>query len=305
MGKEHRELVTQTFRGGRFEDHGLDLDVLPELVTYKGLLVETAKELWRRKNPDRERLPGGFEDSLVLKVYEIGEGSVKVPICREYERAEQGSLWPESDELDEAVDLTTRMLDAVGKDMPFPDDYPIGLLGQFKEYGKSLRDDEVIEHRRPGSTAVARYTPAVRARLAECAERFYEDAVDVVGTVTMARVSPPLMTITMDDGSKVDALFAPDQEETITTALQKHATAKVRIRGRGEFANGTLRKIVAVDSAELLPEGEIPFDYASPPIWEVFEQIMRDVPEEELCKLPADAAEQHDHYIYGIPRREP
>ena len=113
------------------------------------------------------------------------------------------------------------------------------------------------------------------------------------------------MEISVDGGPEVDAPFSSDQEETITTALQKHATAKVRIRGRGGFVNGMLRKIITVDSAELLPEGEIPFDEAAPPIWEVFEQIMREVPQEELCKLPADAAEQHDHYIYGIPRREP
>lgn len=41
----------------------------------------------------------------------------------------------------------------------------------------------------------------------------------------------------------------------------------------------------------------------SPPIWEVFEKIMEDVPPEALAKLPTDAAEQHDHYIYGTPKR--
>ena len=28
-----------------------------------------------------------------------------------------------------------------------------------------------------------------------------------------------------------------------------------------------------------------------------------DIPEEEFLKLPADGAEQHDHYIYGTPKR--
>ena len=39
------------------------------------------------------------------------------------------------------------------------------------------------------------------------------------------------------------------------------------------------------------------------PIWEVFEDIMSDVPQEVIDKLPTDAAEQHDHYIYGLPKR--
>jgi hypothetical protein len=29
---------------------------------------------------------------------------------------------------------------------------------------------------------------------------------------------------------------------------------------------------------------------------------MRDVPEEEISKLPIDAAENHDYYIYGTPK---
>jgi putative addiction module CopG family antidote len=39
------------------------------------------------------------------------------------------------------------------------------------------------------------------------------------------------------------------------------------------------------------------------PIWEVFEEITKGIPEEEWAKLPIDGAEQHDHYIYGTPKR--
>ncbi|WP_199320556.1 hypothetical protein [Leptolyngbya sp. FACHB-261] len=40
------------------------------------------------------------------------------------------------------------------------------------------------------------------------------------------------------------------------------------------------------------------------PIWEIFDQIMAGMPEEELSQLPADASIQHDHYLYGLPVRE-
>ena len=40
------------------------------------------------------------------------------------------------------------------------------------------------------------------------------------------------------------------------------------------------------------------------PIWEKLLDIMADVPEEELAKLPADGASQVDHYVYGTPKRE-
>ncbi len=29
------------------------------------------------------------------------------------------------------------------------------------------------------------------------------------------------------------------------------------------------------------------------------------LPSEERAKLPSDSAEQHDHYIYGKPKRQP
>ena len=34
------------------------------------------------------------------------------------------------------------------------------------------------------------------------------------------------------------------------------------------------------------------------------EQLVADIPEDVLNNLPADSAQQHDHYIYGTPKRE-
>jgi antitoxin component of MazEF toxin-antitoxin module len=39
------------------------------------------------------------------------------------------------------------------------------------------------------------------------------------------------------------------------------------------------------------------------PIWEEIADLVADVPPEELAKLPTDGASQHDHYIYGTPKR--
>mgnify|MGYP006289999873 FL=1 len=33
------------------------------------------------------------------------------------------------------------------------------------------------------------------------------------------------------------------------------------------------------------------------------EELVADIPEEVLNELPTDSAEQHDHYIYGTPKR--
>lgn len=39
------------------------------------------------------------------------------------------------------------------------------------------------------------------------------------------------------------------------------------------------------------------------PIWESFEEASLDIPDEELDRLPTDGSYQHDHYIYGTPKR--
>ena len=41
------------------------------------------------------------------------------------------------------------------------------------------------------------------------------------------------------------------------------------------------------------------------PIWERILERSAAVPDEEWDKLPVDGAEQHDHYIYGTPKRQP
>ena len=39
------------------------------------------------------------------------------------------------------------------------------------------------------------------------------------------------------------------------------------------------------------------------PIWEKFIEASLEIPDEELDRLPIDGATQHDHYIYGTPKR--
>jgi len=38
-------------------------------------------------------------------------------------------------------------------------------------------------------------------------------------------------------------------------------------------------------------------------LWEEIEEIVQEVPEETWDQIPADGAEQHDHYLYGAPKK--
>lgn len=39
-------------------------------------------------------------------------------------------------------------------------------------------------------------------------------------------------------------------------------------------------------------------------IWEKIDEAMAEVPDEEWEKVPTDGSYQHDHYLYGTPKRE-
>ncbi|HEY9896489.1 MAG TPA: hypothetical protein V6D34_13955 [Candidatus Sericytochromatia bacterium] len=62
-------------------------------------------------------------------------------------------------------------------------------------------------------------------------------------------------------------------------------------------------QIKAKDYLEQLPADESP-QTNDRPIWEIIDDLVKDIPEEELEKLPTDGAEQHDYYIYGTPKRK-
>jgi hypothetical protein len=120
----------------------------------------------------------------------------------------------------------------------------------------------------------------------------------------MARVSLPKMTLTLEDGRDVDAVFRPEDEDAVTTALKHHGTIKLRIQGRGIFlANGTLQKVAEITEITLLQTHDNAPSMSDVPIWKAFEQIMSRVSPDKIESLPSDGASQHDYYVHGAPKR--
>jgi hypothetical protein len=305
MSLQRKTVVKHTFQGGRILDHGIDLDVLQDLLRYRELLVEVAKELWKAKNSHRANLPANFESDLALRFYEVQPNCATIPLVREYESDRQSTFLPPDDELADAVVLVASTIEAARTHQPLPGTFPKGLLQKFSDYGKTLRADEWIEHRATSGELLCRYDGVVREQLSCFAERSYEDHVDVIGEVTMAKVKKPRLTIETSEGREIEAAFRPEDEDAITTALKQHRTARLRIVGRGRFSvSGVLQRIHTVTHTQLLPAGEVPFDPTAKPIWDQFIQILGTIPEDELAKLPTDGADRHDFFIYGA-QREP
>jgi len=304
MKPTHRLLVKHAFKGGRFDDHGVDIDVLPELIAFKAILIETAKELWRAKNPDRKYLPRRFEESLQLKFYSVEPGSAVIPIERVLVVDEQGNLFEELDELDEAVELVSEAATAAEFDEPLPERFPVKVLSMFEGYGRTLKEGEYFEYNRGKQARTTKYSSLARERLIQRAVADYEDEVDIVGTVTMASVRKPKLGITLQDGREIEASFRPEDEAIVLEALTEHKIAKLQLKGRGVFKGmGILQRIIQTSTLILLPTGQMEYTEGTKPIWQIFEEIISEVPKEELKKLPTDGSTNHDHYLYGYPKR--
>jgi len=299
------ELVVHKFAGGRFDDHGLDVDVLPDLVAYKNILIETAKELWRSKHPERQRLPKNFEDSLSLKFYTIEPGSAATPLFREVEAPDAFSLFPrEPDELDQAVEVVAETIEAVADDRALPDALPKNVIPLFENYGKTLRPDERIELKPATRSRTTRYSSKERERLARLVETSYEDIVELTGEIRAADLDGSNFALKLTDGTKVFGKFSPEQEFLITDVLREHARRWLHVKGRAEFfANGQMKRLLTVEALDVQIAGEKTFDAGVRPIWEIIEEIGAAVPSGEWDKVPRDGAVNLDHYLYGHPKK--
>ncbi len=63
-------------------------------------------------------------------------------------------------------------------------------------------------------------------------------------------------------------------------------------------------QLIAHLTQQLQPEAVPQPSTSHRPIWKRAQAITADLSEAELAQLPIDGSEQHDHYIYGTPKRE-
>ncbi len=300
MTGEWKEVVILHFKGERFRDHALDLSALSELRQFQKMVAETAKALWRKSNPDRERLPRNFEDRTRLCLRRIEDGSATAPLEVFIEEPEQSVLWePEPVEVNDAINLAYRVFGAVHEDISLPEEFPKELLTEYAKWGQELGNDEVLEFAPPGKD-VARVTEHERKRLINLGESPYEDEVDVSGQVLEADVRQKKFQLWIDDRKSVQVLFAEDQEGEVTTALKDHDTVHLRVLGRGEFSpQGEMKRITKVDGLFVIREEQPIYDSNAPAIEDVLTELAKEVSIAEWNKLPQDLTNRLDYYLYG------
>lgn len=127
---------------------------------------------------------------------------------------------------------------------------------------------------------------------------------DITGTVVEADVEEKRFQIAPDEGGRVSVPFTEAQEAQIAQALRDHRHVRLRIRGKGELSpEGKIVRIHQTDEISAVPNLDWKYDPTARPIGEIIDEISKDVPDEEWAKLPSDLSENHDHYLYGVPKR--
>jgi hypothetical protein len=132
------------------------------------------------------------------------------------------------------------------------------------------------------------------------------DFVDLIGEVRLADLDGRDFSLQLDDGTKIQGKFTPEQESIITEALREHSSRRLRVKGQAEFmaASGKIKRIVSLAEIAIQNVGDVPYDPSARPIWEEVMELGASIPDEEWAKVPTDLAKNLDHYLYGSPKEE-
>lgn len=296
------DLATLRFDGARFDGHALDVECTQELVAYRKIVLECAKAIWRRNNPIRERLPKNFEEGFRLQFDRLDDGSASVPLRRVIEGSQAAFDLGNRDEFDEAAQLVDAAIAAGDEDALLPANFPSNVIVLFRDFGTTLREDEVLFTRARHSQNEARYSARSRARLANWTEPTYEDVIEVVGEVQMASVKGQFSMLVSEPGQQqVSGKFNTEQEAQVLEALQQHRTTRLSVRGIGEFgtADRQLRRFSRIDRVvrwhpETVPEGN-----GVVGLWAKLDAIAEELPIGAWDAVPRDLSLRVDEFVYG------
>ena len=303
-----QHLKTLRFSGGRFEQNPgwLGFDALTELLAYKDLLIETASEEWKRRDPKIRHSSKWFKENLCLGFREIQEGSCMVNV--EQVSANQLDLFGMDYGVisNQAVEIIDNTLIAARHNMRLPEDLPSKVIPLLNDWGKMLRDDECIDLSE-GNKKGAIFDVNTRKKLQTFQSKPYQDLVELTGEVRATNLKKGTggsFKILLENSEIIPGVFTHEQEATVTEALRDHRQVQLWVKGMGEFdPSGQLQHIKNIDRLEIRKPGERPVDPIGPSIWEKIARIRESIPEEAWDDVPTDLASNLDHYLYGTPKK--
>ncbi len=174
--------------GRRFDGARLPLDVLTDLPALRDLVAALAKHEFRQNNPDRKRVPQGFDKAISFSLIDVEDGSA-VPIIALDDDVAQQNL-PNigagmSEVVHRAFEQIAKIYDDAERDR-FPSALPLDAIRALSKFGASIQEDERIEF--SGTTGadgnVIRLDAFRRKRLLTRVRETYTTEFENVGVLT-------------------------------------------------------------------------------------------------------------------------
>ena len=249
-----QEFLHPRFTGARFDEHTLPLDIARDLAAYETMVVELAKHLYLVDRPSRKRVPKGFESGFHLHLERVDDGSA-CPLLSLVAAGTLALTGGTNNYFERARDLIAECIAAV--DGTLPADFPKTLLSHFNQVGRSLQADEAMELSLPtGDKAIL--TPTRRQHLVLAAESFYEDEIELSGTVEEANWKKEKETFRL-------RLTATNTRDVPMPGFFRQQAGEyggrdriqVTIRGIGAFDAHGLQKVLKVRSVDVQPDYQI------------------------------------------------
>ncbi|MCK8504203.1 hypothetical protein [Myxococcus fulvus] len=216
----------------------LDVDVLPDLKTYRDLIVTIAKAL-HLKRTKKSRVRPHFESEFQLNLFKTRPGSAAPELVRTYRSPQKGRphqlrLVQEQDDFDNARDLLEYAVQHLHDYNTLPEEFPREALEKLASFGSGLGDADVIELApyKKERNKRAPYDKLLRERVKSLAERREYVRVNEVGDFHGAQFSPKreLKVSTIALGT-VKVPFTSMTEPLIADLVRDRRFTRIRVDG--------------------------------------------------------------------------
>lgn len=149
--------------GDPFESPGVPVDALFELVTYRALIVDVAKQCFMRDHPGRSRSRRNMERDFDLRLVDVRPGSSNLLLERApVSDLDAGEDTVFQDYFGESRDLVSEAMSEVGKTGRLPERFPPSSLSKFRNLGRTLAPGSRIRTARVDGSKSAYFTPETR-----------------------------------------------------------------------------------------------------------------------------------------------
>lgn len=258
MEKEQIEVFHLQYKGKRFEQHTMPLELLEDLAVLGELTIEMAKYVYLEEHPDRQRVIRNYAKGISFELVGIEAGSTLPQIVMVQTGA--NPLGMESFKQAES-----RIIDAVANAQEDPTRYmPHALLKKFERLGKNLKNDEsIVMHNGNGSSGT--YSRQVRKQLvlASSLSRKYSDATVLRGFVAELDLQRRVGHLILVNGQRFGFPFPDELTTELKEAFLTFDTPqrqRVALQATALFSeNDQLQKVEEIEGLTFLDPLDIDF----------------------------------------------